>query len=618
MGYRNLRQCVDDLERTGHLVRMEGPVDPRFEAAEIQRRLYANRGPAVLLTNPIGCRFPLLCNLFGTAERARYLFRDTLDAVRKLIELKADWAAGARRPWGYAKAARLAMAMVPRMRARGPVFDETIRVSDLPRIQSWPLDGGPFITLPQVYSEDVERPGWAHSNLGMYRVQLGGNAYRPDAEIGIHYQLHRGIGIHHSIAMRRDQPFRVHVWVGGSPAMMLAAVMPLPENMPEVAFAGALAGHRIPLVRQPSGPPVYAEADFCVTGVIDPGKTLPEGPFGDHLGYYSLAHPFPVLRVERVTRRRGAIWPFTVVGRPPQEDTVFAELIHELSAPVLPTLVHGVREVRAVDEAGVHPLMLAIGSERYAPYRKLDEPQEILTQANAILGHGQMSLSKYLLIVDGNENTELRATDIRGFFRHWLERIDWQRDVHFQTATTIDTLDYTGDAIHRGSKVVLAAAGPPRRRLVEHVAPDLNLPSDFNQPRIALPGVLVVRGPTCRRTVEDIDPDMARFCGAYRVHDAINAHALIVVVDDSLFTARDLRNFLWVVFTRSNPAADIHGIGPFVRQKHWGCEGSLVIDARSKPHHAPALEPDAETARRVDAVAARGGPLARFLQRAPL
>ncbi len=613
MGYRNLQQCVADLERAGRLVRLDEPVDPYLEAAEIQRRLYASGGPAVLMTAPENCRFPLLCNLFGTLDRARYLFRDTLDTVQRLIELKIDPMAALRQPLRYWRAPWLALAMAPRYRSRGPVLAHEIKLADLPAIQSWPLDGGAFVTLPQVFTEDVDQPGWVKSNLGMYRVQLSGNQYRPDAEIGLHYQLHRGIGIHHTKCVQQEKPFRVHIFVGGTPAMTLSAVMPLPEGLSELTFAGALAGHRIPLVRQPQGPAVYGEADFCITGTVVPDKMLPEGPFGDHLGYYSLAHLFPVLKVERVTHRPGAIWPFTVVGRPPQEDTTFGALIHEITGPVIPSVVPGVREVHAVDAAGVHPLMLAIGSERYTPFEKLEAPQEILTQANAILGQGQMSLAKYLWIANAFDEPDLTTHDIGGFFQHMLQRVDWRRDVHFHTATTIDTLDYSGGALNRGSKVVIAAAGPSRRRLPQYVPPDLRLPAEFSAPRVVLPGMLAVQGPACRQTPLDGDPDLTRFCDEFQSHDAINGFPLIVIVDDSEFTARDLRNFLWVVFTRSNPAADIYGIGAEVRQKHWGCAGALVIDARSKPHHAPPLEPDPEVARRVDALAARGGPLAQYL-----
>ncbi len=169
-------------------------------------------------------------------------------------------------------------------------------LTSLPQLVSWPDDGGAFITLPQVYSEAPGKRGWRGSNLGMYRVQISGGDYAED-EVGLHYQIHRGIGVHHADALKQGQALPVNVFVGGPPSLSLAAVMPLPEGMPELAFAGLLGGHRLPVVKTPNGLLAPAEADFCLSGYILPGETRPEGPFGDHLGYYSLTHDFPVMKV---------------------------------------------------------------------------------------------------------------------------------------------------------------------------------------------------------------------------------------------------------------------------------------------------------------------------------
>jgi 4-hydroxy-3-polyprenylbenzoate decarboxylase len=618
VGYRNLRACLEDLERHGRLLRITDEIDAHLQAAEIQRRVYASGGPAVLFERVRNCRFPMVSNLFGTLDQARFLFRDTWDGVRRMIELKIDPQQLLRRPTRYLAVPWTALRMLPRRCSRGPVLEHQTTIRQLPQLKSWPDDGGAFVTLPQVYTENVEQPGLMKSNLGMYRIQLSGGRYEPDREIGLHYQLHRTIGVHHAAAIRQDKPFRINVFVGGSPAMALAAVMPLPEDMSELTFAGALAGHRIPMIcPRNAGPadalPIYAEADFCITGTIAADKKLPEGPFGDHLGYYSLEHDFPVFRVEHVYHRDGAIWPFTVVGRPPQEDTVFGELIHELTGPVIPHVIPGVHAVHAVDAAGVHPLLLAIGSERYTPYEDLRQPQEILTQANAILGQGQLSLSKYLWIAAHGDDPQLRVHDIPAFFRHILQRVDWQRDLHFQTRTTIDTLDYTGSRLNEGSKLVIAAAGPVCRSLPSEVPADLRLPDGFSEPRVCLPGILAVSGPRAMTARDAPDPAIERLCRPGGVSDAAHAFPLIVVVDDSEFTARTLNNFLWVVFTRSDPAADVHGVDALTHHKHWGCRGPLVIDARIKPNYAPPLVEDPEVTKQVDALAARGGPLAKYL-----
>jgi len=613
MGYRNLRECLDDLQRTGQLVRIEEEIDARLEAAEIHRRVYQAGGPAVYYARVKGCSFPMVSNLFGTIERTRFLFRDALEAVRHLVELKIDPAAFWKNPWRFRDVPRTLWRMRPRRVRGGPVMEHQTTVDRLPQLVCWPDDGGAFITLPAVYTEDPDRPGFARSNLGMYRVQLSGGRYEPNREVGMHYQIHRSIGVHHAAAIRRGEPLRVNVFVGGAPAMMLAAVMPLPEGISELLFAGALGGRAISMIDGAGQLPMYAEADFCISGTVDPARMLPEGPFGDHLGYYSLAHDFPVLKVAQVRHRAGAVWPFTVVGRPPQEDTSFGKIIHEITGPAIPSVIPGVHAVHAVDAAGVHPLLLALGSERYVPYAGERKPQELLTCANAILGQGQLSLAKYLLIAAREDDPALDVDDVPAFFRHVLERADWENDLHFQTRTTIDTLDYSGSGLNAGSKLVIAAAGKPRRTLPTEWPSGLSLPEGFGEPRVCQPGILAIRAPRYAAGEDGTDRGASRFCAAFGADHPINGFPLIVLVDDSEFTARNLGNWLWVTFTRSNPAADVDGIASFTHQKHWGCRGSLVIDARMKPHHAPPLVEDPEVSRRVDRLGAPGGPLHRII-----
>ncbi|MDA3903439.1 MAG: UbiD family decarboxylase [Desulfuromusa sp.] len=609
MGYRTLRQAINALESRGQLIRIDQPIDPNLLAGAIQRRVYQQQGPALLFTNLTGSRFPAVANLFGTLERTRYLFRDTLRQVETLVKLKIDPKSLLKTPSSFLSAPSAALHLLPKRVKSAPILQHQTTISNLPQIKSWPNDGGAFITLPQVYSESSQKPGIRTSNLGMYRVQLSGNDYLQDQEIGLHYQLHRGIGVHHQEALELKKPFRINIFVGGPPSLTVAAVMPLPEGMPELAFAGLLGGHRIPLV-QPSGfLPMPTTADFVICGTIDPEQQKAEGPFGDHLGYYSLAHDFPLVKVDRVYHRSDAIWPFTTVGRPPQEDTSFGEFIHELTGALIPEVLPGIKAVHAVDAAGVHPLLLAIGSERYTPYSKPDRPQELLTQANAILGQGQLSLAKYLLIANESDNPQLDVNNIPEMFQHLLERVNWQQDLHFQTATTIDTLDYSGHGLNQGSKVVIAAVGEKRRDLPTEIPENLALPRGFKNPKIALPGILLVEGPCCNEYRPGEELNLLRFGKKFTVDEPINNFPLILIVDDSEFCAAALNNWLWVCFTRSNPAADVYGIGSFSRAKHWGCIGSLLIDARSKPQHAPALIDDPEIEKQVDQLAVNGGPL---------
>ncbi len=611
MGYKNLQECVADLERHGMLRRIEVPVDPYLEVGSIQRRVYRAGGPALLFTRVRGSAFPLLGNLFGTLERTRFIFRDTLQTIETLVRLKVRPFEALRQPGQLPGALLGALHLLPRQVSgrSAPSLAGRTTLSQLPQLVSWPGDGGAFITLPQVYSEDPYKPGFGKSNLGMYRVQISGNQYLPDKQAGLHYQIHRGIGVHHQHAIARGERLKVNVFVGGAPAMSVAAVMPLPEGMPELAFAGLLAGHRITMATIPAGLPVPSEADFCIVGSIDPQATLPEGPFGDHLGYYSLTHPFPFIEVEAVYHRPDAIWPFTTVGRPPQEDTSFGAFIHELTGALIPTVLPGVKAVHAVDAAGVHPLLLAIGSERYTPYDGTAQPLELLTQANAILGQGQLSLAKYLLIVAEQDNPDLDIHDITAVFRHLLERVEWRRDLHFQTGTTIDTLDYSGGGFNQGSKAVIAATGQPCRVLAHELPAELALPGGWTAPGLALPGVLVLQAPASSSQAGEPDPAIEALCRFWEERPVPNGIALVIVVDDSAFCCRSLDNFLWVAFTRSNPAADIYGVGSRVHKRHWGCDGPLVIDARKKPFHAPALEEDPAVERRIDELAGAGGPL---------
>lgn len=611
MIYHSLRDCVLDLEKNGHLVRIPDEVDPYLEMAEIHRRVFQAGGPAVFYEKVKGSPFPAVSNLFGTEKRSRFIFRHTLGQVQKLVRLKSNPAQFLKQPFSYLDLIPTALHTLPRRVRSAPVLKHQCQISDLPQIQSWPKDGGPFILLPQVYTEDLDRPGIWNSNLGMYRIQLAGNEYEPNREVGLHYQIRRDIGIHHTKALERKQPLKVSIFVGGPPAHSFAAVMYLPEGLSEIIFAGVLAGTPFRYAIQ-EGFTISADADFCITGYVDPEMTKPEGPFGDHLGYYSLRHLFPFLKVERVYHRQDAIWPFTVVGRPPQEDSMFGKLIQEIAGPMIPKEIPGIKAVHAVDASGVHPLLLAIGSERYTPYHEERRPQEILTLANALLGYGPCSLAKYVVIAAGEDDPTLDIHDVKAFFTHMLERADWSKDLHFQTATTIDTLDYSGTGLNRGSKVVISAAGRKKRELCRKVPDDLKLPESYSKPHWVLPGVLILQAPSFK-SAETAAAEMRLFSKHFEANPEWEGISWFVLTEDAAFAAQSLSNFLWVTFTRSNPSHDIHGVASFIEHKHWGCYGPLIIDARAKPHHAPVILQDPGVARKVDRFAAPGQPLHRIL-----
>ena len=595
MAYTSLQDCIDDLEKSGQLIRIKEEVDPYLEMAAIHLRIHEAKGKAILFEKVKGSKYQAVSNLFGTTERSNFIFRDTLPNVKKMIALKSDPMSAIKQPFKNIGVALAAWKALPK-KVSSHSF-EKIKISDLPQIHCWEKDGGAFVTLPIVYSEDADKPGAIHSNLGMYRIQLSGNEYIQDKEIGLHYQLHRGIGVHQTKWNKLGKPMKVSVFIGGPPSHSFAAVMPLPEGLSELTFAGALGGRRFRYMYDEEGYCLSTDADFVITGDVYPNENKPEGPFGDHLGYYSLKHDFPLMRVKNVYAKKNAIWSFTVVGRPPQEDTAFGNMIHEMTGSAISTEIPGVHEVHAVDAAGVHPLLLAIGSERYTPYYKEKRPQELLTISNHILGTGQLSLAKFLFIADKSDDETLKTHEEEKFFQHILERIDLSRDIHFQTKTTIDTLDYSGDGLNTGSKVIIAAAGEKKRELLSELPSNFVLPSAFKNPRLVTKGIVAIELTDDKRqsTVESIIKEIS---GQWTVDSGL---PLIVICDAADFLAKDFANFLWVTFTRSNPSHDIYGINERFENKHWCCD-TLIIDARIKPHHAPVLEKNAAVEKRVDEI----------------
>ncbi len=612
MSYISLEACLTDLEKSGQLVRIKEEVDPFLEMAAIHLRVYAAGGPALLFERVKGSRFRAASNIFGTLERSRFIFRDTLATVQQLIELKNNPGVLLKSPLRHAGAAFSAMSALPlKNPSSRPVMFQQIRIGDIPQIQHWPMDGGAFVTLPQVYTEDIDQPGIMNANLGMYRIQLSGNDYQPDKEIGLHYQLHRGIGVHQTKANNKGQPLKVSIFAGGPPSHSVSAVMPLPEGISEMTFAGVLGGRRFRYCYD-DGYCVSTDADFVITGQVLPGDNKPEGPFGDHLGYYSLRHSFPVMQVHKVYARKNAIWPFTVVGRPPQEDTSFGQLIHEITGTAIPKEIPGLKEVHAVDAAGVHPLLLAIGSERYTPYAPSKQPAEILTIANHILGTGQLSLAKFLFIT-ADDSKRLSTYNVDEYLQYVLCRINTERDIHFHTKTTIDTLDYSGEGLNSGSKVVFAAYGDPVRELCTEVPlPIRDIPG--LRSAVVMPGVVAIQT-NAFSSHENAEREAGHLNAILKekIQELRNC-PLITWCDDASFTSASMRNFLWVTFTRSNPSHDIYGIGAYVKYKHWSSAGPVIIDARIKPHHAPPVETDPKTERQVDRIFGPGGSLHGLLK----
>jgi len=599
MSYSSLEACLLDLERTGQLLRIKEQVDPYLEMAAIHLRVFEQKGPAILFENVKGSKFRAASNIFGTLERSQFIFRDTLPQVKQLIDIKIDPTAAIKNPLKSLAALPAALNALPKKNPISkPVLFEEINISDLPLIHHWSMDGGAFVTLPQVYTEDADKPGIENSNLGMYRIQLDGNDYILNKEVGLHYQLHRGIGVHQTKANKKGLPLKVSCFVGGPPAHSVAAVMPLPEGMSEMNFAGVLAGKRFGY-SYVDGFCISTDADFVITGEVFPGENKPEGPFGDHLGYYSLQHPFPVMKVHKVYARKNAIWAFTVVGRPPQEDTSFGQLIHSMTGSAVSNEIPGLKEVHAVDAAGVHPLLLAIGSERYTPYLQNKKPAEILTIANHILGTGQLSLAKFVFITADDSN-QISTHEVPAYLQFLLERIDLTSDIHFYTKTTMDTLDYSGENLNAGSKVVIAAYGDVKRSLAS------NVPEQIHQlnanAKLVLSGIIALDAAliNTKGLQEKLKGQGANLLNELGV-------VMLILTENPSWMAETINNFLWACFTRTNPSHDMEGVDSFIDQKHWGANGPLIFDATIKKHHAPPVEKNAAIEKRVDAILAKYG-----------
>lgn len=572
----NLRAFLDLLRANGELVEVEAEVAADLEVAEIHRRVIAAGGPALLFRRVRGAEFPLVTNLFGNARRVALAFGDrpgevVAGAARLPHELLPPTLA---KLWGqrrlFSRLARVGLGTV----RRPPVAEVVRRQPDLaclPALRSWSRDGGPFLTLPLVHTVD---PAQGIPNLGMYRAQLyGGN------ELGMHMQIHRGGGNHLHQAELRGEALPLNLYLGGPPALILAAIAPLPENVPELLLASLALGRRLGTARHPASPiPLVAEAEMALVGRIQPGARRPEGPFGDHYGYYSEVHDFPWLEVDTLLHRRDAIFPATVVGKPRQEDFFLGDYLQELLSPLFPLVMPGVRDLWSYGETGYHSLSAAVVHERYE--------RECMTSAFRILGEGQLSLTKFLLVTDSP--VDLR--DFRTTLTHVLERCDVRTDLFVLPNLSMDTLDYAGPRLNRGSKGILLGVGEKRRELPRAFEGPLGAPA--RDPRAFSPGCLVVGGPSYAE-----DPDAAARIAAL---PALAPWQLVVLSDDPERTARSAINFLWSTFTRFDPAADIHAARSELSQGHALRHPPLLIDARAKPGYPEELFCDPDTARLVD------------------
>jgi UbiD family decarboxylase len=576
----NIRSFLEILKRENELHVIDAPIDPYLELAEIQRRVVSRQGPALLFTQVKGSHFPVATNLFGTRRRIDLAFgEDPVRFFQRVVQAADILSAPSfSKVWGFRDLAKTFLKLGTAMRRSGPVLERRmnpVQMSMLPHIQSWPMDGGAFLTLPLVYSE---HPVSNKANIGMYRNQIF-----DDTTLGMHFQIHRGMGFHYYEAEKQQQSLHANIFLGGPPALILSAIAPLPENVPEAVLASLLLGKKLDVIRDKtiSSLPLIAEAEFALIGHVPPHVRRTEGPFGDHYGYYALEHPFPLFKIDRIYHRKNAIFPATVVGRPRQEDHYIGEYLQELFSPIYPLVMNGVRAVWAYDDAGMHPLAAAVVQERYH--------REAFMAGLRILGEGQLSLTKFLMLTD----TSLPLQQFRPLLTHILERADFTTDLFIFSQVSQDTLDYTSGTMNKGSKAMLLGLGEKRFEL--RSTPKVELKNRaFRKQKVYAPGVLIVEGPPWK----DHDFAPAKLLD----EEAVQPFRIICLVDDAEECAQSDASFLWTVFTRFEPAADIHAKQKKLERFHVCLSAPIVIDCRLKPWYPPLALPLPETVSRVDAL----------------
>lgn len=534
----NLRQFLRSLRKNKEVVDIYEPVDTNLEIAEIHRRVAAANGPALFFHNVKGSTFPVVTNLFGSKARVNLAFENRPDIV---IENLIEAMTGSFPP--KLKPLTPLLKMGTKKVFRAPVCERTSNdLEALPMLKGWPKDGGHFITLPLVYTEG------ASPNLGMYRIQRYGKD-----RAGLHFQIQKGGGFHHHLAEQQNRALPVNIFIGGPPALILSAITPLPENVPEILIASLMQGSKLKVKKNKGSYPIIAECEFALIGSSPPHVRRPEGPFGDHFGYYSWTHDFPLFELNRIYHRKDAIYPATVVGKPRQEDFYIGDYLQQLLSPIFPVVMPGVKSLWSYGETGFHSLSAAVVTERY--YR------ECMTSAFRILGEGQLSLTKFLLVTDQPVDTK----NIKEVLPTILERFQPETDLYIFSNLSLDTLDYTGPELNKGSRGIMLGIGDKKRELPTQ--------SPIGAP--FCPGCLVI----------DEKPDLEK----------LKNWPLVIWVDSIEKTLKNTASFLWTVFTRFEPAADISSTSKAIHRHHISYSGSILIDARMKPSYPEEVLVDDET-----------------------
>jgi UbiD family decarboxylase len=577
-GLRSLSDFLAECERRGDLKRVRREVDWRCEVTEIACREAKAEGPALLFETVRGSKFPLAVNVLAARRRIEWALGRTPAGVG--ADLEEIIHAFPPRALGELFKLRGSAGRVLAMRQKhvgdGPAQEVTAGadLTPLPNLQLWPKDGGRFVTFGLVLTE---HPDTASRNLGIYRMHVFDSK-----TTGMHWQIGKGGGFHYHRAEKRGKDLEVAVSVGADPCTLLAAAAPLPEGIDELAFAGFLRGSPTRLARARTlAMEVPADAEFVLEGVVPALERRLEGPFGDHFGHYSHAAPFPVFHLRTITHRRVPVYMASVVGKPPQEDKYIGEAVQEFFTGLLRVIHPEVRDLWAYFEAGFHNLLAVAVENRFA--------KEAKKTALGLMGMGQLSLTKCIVLVDEDVNPRDRAAVFGAIARNF----EVSEDFILLPGVPLDTLDFTSYTMNLGSKMVIDAQTKPGRAAgagapgaaIGTAAPPATVadPRAFDDSilahRLAWGALLAVQVKgEGRGVVERLvrRPEYA----AVKLIAAVSRD--VPLDDDELL--------LWGVFTRFDCARDIVPAATETRGAWLTCKGPLGIDATWKQGYPETIE----------------------------
>ena len=443
--YKNLRQFISELESRGDLHRIKTEVDPSLEITEIADRMIKTGGPALLFEKVKGSSFPLLINAFGSYKRMQTALNcNSFDDIGRRIESYMK----IQPPGSLADKIKMLFTLkevsdyIPKTVKQAPCQDviliaDSLLLDALPVLTCWPHDGGAFITLPIVITKDPES---GIQNAGMYRMHK-----YDKATTGMHWQYNKDGANHFSKYKDAGKRMEVAVALGGSPAVTYASTAPLPPNIDEFFFAGFLNSRAVELVKAKTVDIlVPAESDFIIEGYVDPEETRVEGPFGDHTGFYSAADVYPVFHVTCITHRKDAVYPATIVGKPPMEDCYMAKATERIFLPMTKMVVPEIVDWELPIEGVFHNCALVSIDKKF--------PGQAKKVIHALWGLMQMASTKFIAVFD--QDIDLR--DSSTVLWKLLNNVDPRRDLVFSEGP-LDALDHSAPYANFGGKMGIDA-----------------------------------------------------------------------------------------------------------------------------------------------------------------